>query len=74
VIGHVAGDPDYEDPKSTLCVSCHGDRSRTLQRNGCSTRWKNHLVEGRASEKVWKYMTDTYVSGQPAADGTYCGW
>jgi hypothetical protein len=73
-LGHVAGDPDVEPPETTVCTSCHGNRVNRLAKAGCSERWKNHLIEGRASEKVWEYITANYVPGQPAADGTYCGW
>jgi hypothetical protein len=73
-LGHVAGDPDFEAPETTVCTSCHGNRVRTLERKGCTDRWKNHLVEGRASEAVWEYVTETHLDTEPAADGTLCGW
>ncbi len=56
-----------EDPLATVCTSCHGDRERTLQRKGCSSAWKNHLIQGRASEHVWEYVSSTVV-------GDTCGW
>ncbi len=66
-LGHVAGDPAFESPENTVCSSCHGDRTRTLQRRGCSDKWRNHLIEGRASESVWEYISTTYA-------GSTCGW
>jgi hypothetical protein len=72
--GWVSGDPAEEDPEQTVCKSCHGDRTNTLRRKGCTTKWKNHLVEGRASEVAWETVTADNVSGQPAADGTICSW
>jgi hypothetical protein len=65
---------DQTDPVNTLCTSCHGDRSSRLQRSGCTDKWRNHLIEGRASEAVWEDVTDQLLSDQPAADGTICGW
>ncbi|RLA00917.1 MAG: hypothetical protein DRQ45_06705, partial [Gammaproteobacteria bacterium] len=66
--GHVGGDFDAgEDPTNTVCTSCHGDRSRTLQRKGCTTKWKNHLIQGRASEVAWEYMSTDNI-------GNTCGW
>ena len=66
-IGHVAGDPAFEDPQGTVCTSCHGDRSRSLERKGCSVKWRNHLIEGRASEVAWEHMSTTFA-------GSTCGW
>jgi mono/diheme cytochrome c family protein len=65
----VAGDPadGYADPKTTVCTTCHGDRSGTLLRRGCSDKWRNHLIQGRASEQAWVYMSNTYA-------GSTCGW
>ena len=67
LLGHLAGDPAFESPENTVCSSCHGDRTRTLRRRGCSDKWKNHLIEGRASELVWEYISETYA-------GSTCGW
>ena len=67
ILGHVGGDPAFEDPTNTVCTSCHGDRSRTLSRRGCTTKWKNHLIQGRASEAAWEYMSTTKA-------GSNCGW
>jgi hypothetical protein len=66
-LGHVAGDPNVENPYNSVCTSCHGNRSNTLSRAGCSTRWKDHLIEGRASEAVWEYVSDDRLSQT-------CGW
>ncbi len=64
-LGHVCGDPSFESPFTTLCTSCHGDRSAKVD---CSRpRWKNHVVEGRASEKVWEYVAQTRT-------GSTCGY
>ena len=65
---------DQTDPLNTLCTSCHGDRSNTLSRRGCTDKWRNHLIEGRASESAWEDVSVMVVSGQPASDGTICGW
>ena len=65
--GHVNGDPDFEDPYTTVCTSCHGDRSGNLPSRGCSKKWKNHLVEGRVSELVWEYVSQDLL-------GNTCGW
>jgi len=67
VLGHVAGDPAFESPYNTVCTSCHGDRSNTLSRRGCTDKWRNHLIEGRASEKVWEYISIDQTGGT-------CGW
>jgi hypothetical protein len=66
-LGALAGFENGNTPENTVCTSCHGDRSRTLERRGCSTKWRNHLIEGRASEPVWEYMSTTYA-------GSTCGW
>ena len=64
-LGHVSGDPAFESPYTTLCKTCHGDRGNRVS---CSSKkWKNHLVEGRASASVWEY-----VSGQKT--GGTCGY
>jgi hypothetical protein len=65
--GFIGGDPAFEDPENTVCTSCHGDRSRTLSRRGCTTKWKNHFVEGRSSEIAWETMSVRHT-------GTTCGW
>jgi hypothetical protein len=68
-MGHVSGDPDFEDPYTTLCVNCHTDKSDKITTCGGSggKKWKKHMVEGRASEKVWTYVSNDKL-------GTLCGW
>ena len=71
VNGFVSGDPD--DPNQgpaldTVCQECHKDRTSKLSCS--STKWKNHLLEGRVAEKVWLHVTET-VTGVP---GESCGW
>jgi hypothetical protein len=67
-VGHVAGDPAYENPLNTVCVGCHRDNSRDVSCSGSDgRRWKDHLIEGRVSQAVWEY-----VSTQEA--GSTCGW
>ncbi len=64
-LGHVSGDPAFESPFTTLCTSCHSDRS---DRVDCSRiRWKNHIVEGRASQSVWEYVSNNKT-------GSTCGY
>ncbi len=63
-LGHVAGDPAFESPFNTLCQTCHGDRSKNVT---CSTTWKEHLVEGRASGLVWEYVSNNKT-------GSTCGY
>jgi len=65
-VGHVSGDVDFgENPYTTLCVQCHGDRSSKVSCS--SSRWKDHLIEGRAAEKVWEYVSMDKT-------GSTCGW
>jgi hypothetical protein len=64
-LGHVAGDPAFENPLTTLCKTCHGDRYNSVSCS--STKWKNHLVEGRASASVWEYVSKKKT-------GTTCGY
>ncbi|MGB5540503.1 MAG: hypothetical protein WBO37_10470 [Gammaproteobacteria bacterium] len=66
-LGHLAGDPAVESPESTVCTSCHGDRTSSLSRRGCTDKWKNHLIQGRAAEPVWEHVSTTYA-------GSTCGW
>ena len=64
-VGHVSGDPAVENPYTTLCLNCHQDRSNRV---ACSsTRWKDHLIEGRAAQSVWEYVTMDKT-------GSLCGW
>ena len=81
-LGHVAGDPDFHngDPleiANTVCVNCHSVNqgpsdtgAQLLQRLtnvGCSLTWKQHLVQGRLSHKVWEFMAN-------AETGSSCTW
>jgi hypothetical protein len=63
-LGHVCGDPAFENPFNTLCQTCHGDRSKNVI---CSTTWKEHLVEGRAAGLVWEYASNNKT-------GSTCGF
>ena len=45
VFGEVAG-----AQRDQLCSSCHGGVPPV---NSCTTRWNNHLIQGRLSEVVW---------------------
>jgi hypothetical protein len=63
--GFVSGDPAFEDPLQTVCLQCHNDRTNKL--NCGSTRWKNHLIEGRVAESVWEHVST-------AVAGSTCGW
>ncbi len=65
--GHVNGDPAFEDPLTTVCTSCHGDRTNRLASRGCTNKWKKHLLEGRVSASVWEYVSSTVA-------GTTCGY
>jgi len=46
-------------------VACHRDRATKVKCS--SSKWKNHLIQGRVAEPVWEY-----VSEQEA--GSTCGW
>ena len=63
--GFVSGDPAFEDPYAGVCQQCHRDRTNKLSCN--STRWKNHLLEGRVAESVWEYVSQDSL-------GSTCGW
>jgi hypothetical protein len=65
--GFVGGDPAVEDPETTVCTSCHGNRAGSLARRGCTDKWRNHLIEGRASEIAWETMSERYTNST-------CGW
>jgi len=66
--GHVAGDPAFEDPRTSACRGCHDDEWSEVSCTGSeSGQWKRHLTEGRVSAGVWEY-----VSLQRT--GTTCGW
>jgi hypothetical protein len=74
--GYISGDPDNdpEPAEDTVCQTCHGNRTNTLNRRGCTDKWKMHLTEGRVSEVTWEAVTHNHVTGQPDAAGNYCGW
>jgi len=63
--GYVSGDPAREDPYAGVCQECHRDRTNKLSCN--STRWKNHLLEGRVAESVWEHVSNDSL-------GSTCGW
>jgi hypothetical protein len=68
-LGHVHGDPAFENPlannSSAICQGCHGSE---VSHVSCSnTTWKRHLTEGRVTELVWVYVSQTLT-------GTTCGW
>jgi len=65
LLGHVAGDPAFENPEQTVCVQCHRDRTSKIACN--NSKWKNHLIEGRVAESVWEHVSD-------ANTGSTCGW
>ena len=67
-VGHVAGDPVFENPLTTVCQGCHGDESDEVQCSGNDGReWKEHLTEGRVSQSVWEYVSTDLA-------GSTCGW
>ena len=80
-LGHVAGDPDVltgnDSQKATqiantVCTSCHsvngGPSGNFLGSVACSNlTWKQHLVQGRLSHKVWEFISTTET-------GTTCSW
>jgi len=64
-LGHVSGDPAFEDPLKTVCVSCHHDKSHEVS---CSEKeWKEHLTSGRVSEPVWEAVSRSLA-------GSTCGY
>jgi mono/diheme cytochrome c family protein len=66
--GHVAGDPAFEDPRTTACRGCHDDEwSRVSCTGGESTEWKRHLTQGRVSASVWENVSMNRT-------GSTCGW
>jgi len=76
-LGDVAGGSfvDAEQPQSiydTVCTSCHelnNGPSGGLEQQvtNCPDIWKNHLIQGRVSEKVWTYVSEVNA-------GSTCGW
>jgi len=66
--GHVAGDPAFEDPRTSACRGCHDDEwSEVSCSGGESIEWKRHLTEGRVSAGVWEYVSLERT-------GSTCGW
>jgi hypothetical protein len=64
-VGHVAGDPAFENPLTTVCRDCHGDESDHVR---CDEKeWKEHLTEGRVSHSVWESVSTDLA-------GSTCGW
>jgi hypothetical protein len=70
--GFISGDPAaQQDPLSTVCQGCHGDESDEISCSGEDGReWKEHLIEGRVSEKVWVYVS----KNSRRTGNTTCGW
>ena len=64
-LGHVSGDPAFENPLNTTCEGCHGDESDEVSCN--DSEWKEHLVKGRVAESVWEHVSLTLT-------GSTCGW
>ncbi len=70
LLGHVSGDPAFGDPMSRngFCTECHKDRTNKSRQLACSNlQWKQHITQGRVSEKVWEYVSMTKL-------GSTCGW
>lgn len=70
LLGHVSGDPAFGDPlsKDGFCTSCHKDRSNKKNQLACSSnQWKQHITDGRVSQKVWEYVSVAKL-------GSTCGW
>ena len=59
-----------------VCTGCHNnDRLNLVSCNGqAGQRWRQHLTFGRVAQSVWEDVTAAEAAGQPAADGTLCGW
>jgi mono/diheme cytochrome c family protein len=78
VLGHVAGDPAFhnnnpQDIANTVCTACHsvngGPSGNFLPLAKCSNlTWKQHLVQGRLSPKVWEFISKS------ENNGSTCGW
>ena len=64
------------DIAGTVCVSCHSTNGGPsdppavlLGRVNCTDAiWKSHVFDGRLSEKVWEFITETETGGST------CGW
>jgi hypothetical protein len=71
------GIPDRSalDIAGTVCVSCHSTNGGPsdppavlLGRVSCTDAiWKSHVFDGRLSEKVWEFVTESKT-------GSTCGW
>jgi len=75
--GHVLGDPEVDggsiaNTLDTLCNTCHTDgrQGSGTPAVSCGTSWKNHLIQGRADEKVWRLVSQA----SPNTGNTTCGW
>jgi hypothetical protein len=69
--GFISGDPEKQDPLRTVCQGCHDDESDEISCSGSDGReWKEHLIEGRVSEKVWIYVSEN----SRRTGNTTCGW
>ena len=67
--GFVSGDPEVQNPRSTVCQECHDDEWSEVSCSGEDGReWKEHLIEGRVAEKVWEHVSRLRTGG------TTCGW
>ena len=82
-LGHVAGDPDTNGDgindrtasqiASAVCANCHsvngGPSGNFLSLATCGNlTWKQHLVQGRLSHKVWEFISKDQNSGST------CSW
>ena len=82
-LGHVAGDPDTNGDgindrtasqiASAVCANCHsvngGPSGNFLSLATCSNlTWKQHLVQGRLSHKVWEFISESQNNGST------CSW
>jgi hypothetical protein len=78
---YVLGDPDapggsIANTLDTLCNTCHTDgRQRdpgdpSVPGVACTSNWRNHLISGRADEKVWTLISQA----SPSTGFTSCGW
>jgi hypothetical protein len=73
--GHVLGDTgvgSVADTLDGLCNTCHTDgrQGSGTPAVSCNTAWKNHLIQGRADEEVWKDIS----AASPNTGFTTCGW
>jgi hypothetical protein len=75
--GYVLGDPDapggsIANTLATLCNTCHTDgrQGTGTPAVSCTGSWRNHLIEGRADEKVWTLISQA----SPNTGNTSCGW